>query len=308
MDRFQQFLESKPYIGDTWSIVDFLKQMNKAMHADDPTFEKLPESRNLVFQYLLLYSMGGDPEDFDNVVDYEYRMAVIQVFLHDYSTHTAKKLIREARKYVAQNFPPGYKIGIASGSSSVSAALNEVMVRGQVWNIIQVSIVVFILCALVFRSLVGGLLTLIPLVFAVLINFGVMGWTGIWLSIGTSTIAAMGIGIGVDYAIYILSRFREEWQVTGDIHQSLVRTMTTSGKAVVFTALSISLGYCTLLFSQIIYHMHIGFLVALIMISSLLGAVTLLPALIVWIQPGFIFGNKKLSLEQGGSKHVPRKK
>jgi predicted RND superfamily exporter protein len=222
MEGLQQFLESKPYVGDSWSIVDFLRQMNKAMHADDPAFEKLPENRNLIFQYLLLYSMSGDPEDFDNVVDYDYRMAVIQTFLRDYSTATAKELIGEANQYVEQHFPAGYTLGIASGSSPVTAALNEVMVRGQIWNIIQVSIVIFVLCALIFRSVVGGLLTLIPLVFAVLINFGVMGWTEIWLSIGTATIAAMGIGIGVDYAIYILSRFREEWKATGDIHHSLV--------------------------------------------------------------------------------------
>jgi predicted RND superfamily exporter protein len=69
--------------------------------------------------------------------------------------------------------------------------------------------------------------------------------------------------------------------------------MNTSGKAVVFTALSIAMGYCVLLFSGIIYHMHIGFLVALIMVSSLLGAVTLLPALIVWVRPRFIFDNKE---------------
>ena len=175
------------------------------------------------------------------------------------------------------------------------------MIRGQIWNIIQVTLVVFLICAAIFRSIIGGLFTLIPLVFAVLINFGVMGWAGIWLSIGTATIAAMGIGIGVDYAIYFLSRFREEWQETGDINRSLIQTMTTSGKAIVFTALSIACGYCVLLFSNIVYHIHIGLLVALIMVSSLLGAITLLPALIVWIRPRFIFGDKPLNSKKGGS-------
>jgi len=140
------------------------------MHADDPAFEKLPENRNLIFQYLLLYSMGGDPEDFDHVVDYEYRQAVIQVFSKNYSTRAAEELISDSKKYVAEYFPHDYSIGIASGTAAISAALNEVMVKGQIRNIIQVSIVVFILCTIIFRSWVGGLLAITPLAFAVILN------------------------------------------------------------------------------------------------------------------------------------------
>jgi predicted RND superfamily exporter protein len=292
IEGLQHFLEKKSFVGDTWSIVDYLKKMNKAMHADDPAFEKLPENRNLIFQYLLLYSMGGDPEDFDHVVDYEYRQAVIQVFSRDYSTNAAYELIRDSKKYVAENFPKDYYIGIASGTSAVSAALNDVMVKGQVRSIIQVSIVVFLLCSLIFRSWIGGLLAITPMSFAVVLNFGVMGFAGIYLSIATATIAAMGIGIGVDYAIYIISRFKEEFKKTKDIHQTMTETMLHTGKAVVFIATSIAAGYLTLIFSGLIYHLHIGVLVALIMITSLLGAVTLLPALIVWTKPKFIFGHK----------------
>ncbi len=293
MEGLQEFVERKPFIGDTWSIVDYLKKMNKSMHADDPAFDRLPENRNLIFQYLLLYSMSGDPGDFDHVVDYEYRQAIIQIFSKDYSSSRTEGMLEDIRRYVKEHFPPGYSVGVAAGSSAMSAALNEVMVRGQIWNIIQVSLVVFLLCALIFRSFVGGLLTLIPLAFAVILNFGVMGFAGIELSIGTATIAAMGIGIGVDYAIYTLLRFKEEFKAIGDVGEATVRTMITTGKAVVFTATSIAAGYLTLLFSGLVFHMHIGFLVALIMMSSLLGAITMLPALVVWVRPRFIFGENR---------------
>jgi len=292
MEGLQKFLEKKSFVGDTWSIADYLKKMNKSMHADDPSFDTLPENRNLIFQYLLLYSMGGDPEDFDHVVDYEYRQAVIQVFSRDYSTRAAYELIRDSKQYVAKHFPEGYSIGIASGTSAITAALNDVMIKGQIRSILQVSIVVFLLCSLIFRSWVGGLLAITPLSFAVVLNFAVMGFTGIYLSIATVTIAAMGIGIGVDYAIYIISRFKEEFKKSRDIDQAMVDTMIHTGKAVVFTAVSIAAGYLTLIFSGLIYHLHIGVLVALIMITSLLGSVTLLPALIAWIKPKFIFGEK----------------
>ena len=292
MEGLQNFLEKKHFVGETWSMVDYLKKMNKAMHADDSAFDSLPENRNLIFQYLLLYSMGGDPEDFDHVVDYEYREAVIQVFSKDYSTRAAYELIRDSKEYVAEHFPKDYYIGIASGTSAVTAALNDVMINGQIRNIIQVSIVIFLLCSLIFRSWVGGLLAITPLSFAVVLNFGVMGFTRIYLSIATATIAAMGIGIGVDYAIYIISRFKQEFKKTNDINQAMLETMTHTGKAVVFTATSIAAGYLTLIFSGLIYHLYIGVLVALIMVTSLLGAVTLLPALIAWIKPKFIFGQK----------------
>jgi hypothetical protein len=218
---------------------------------------------------------------------------VIQVFSKDYSTGAAGELISDSKKYVAEYFPHDYSIGIASGTAAISAALNDVMVKGQIRNIIQVSIVVFLLCTFIFRSWVGGLLAITPLSFAVILNFGVMGFSKIHLNVGTATISAMGIGIGVDYAIYIISRFKEEFKKSHDIHQAMSDTMTNTGKAVVFTATSIAAGYLTLIFSGLTYHLQIGVLVALIMMTSLLGAVTLLPALIAWIKPKFIFGEER---------------
>ena len=89
-------------------------------------------------------------------------------------------------------------------------ALNETMVSGKIWNIIQIAVIVFVITSIVLRSLIGGVLVLLPLGIAVLINFGVLGLAGIGLGVGTAAISAMAVGFGADYSIYLLYRLKEE--------------------------------------------------------------------------------------------------
>ncbi len=177
-------------------------------------------------------------------------------------------------------------VGVA-GSAPVTVALNKTMVEGKVENIFQIALIAFIVSTLVLRSVLGGLLVLLPLTLAVLINFGVMGLTGITMGIGTAAISAMAVGMGADYAIYLLFRFREEWKREGALEKAVVSTLTTAGKAVLTVAFAISAGCFTLVFPGYYLHME-GILVPLAMLTSSVGAVTLLPALIYLLKPRFL--------------------
>ena len=106
-------------------------------------------------------------------------------------------------------FLPGIKVGVA-GSLPVMLALNETMVSGKICKIIQIAVIVFVITSIVLRSLIGGVLVLLPLGIAVLINFGVLGLAGIGLGVGTAAISAMAVGFGADYSIYLLYRLKEE--------------------------------------------------------------------------------------------------
>jgi predicted RND superfamily exporter protein len=123
----------------------------------------------------------------------------------------------------------------------------------------------------------------------VLVNFGLMGLTGIPLDIMTSPIAAMAVGIGSDYAIYFLFRFREELGRSRTPALALASTMQTSGKAIVYVSSAIAGGYLVLCTSGFVFHVELAVLVALSMIVSSLAAVTLLPALVLITRPAFLF-------------------
>ncbi|MCI0528931.1 MAG: MMPL family transporter, partial [Nitrospira sp.] len=155
----------------------------------------------------------------------------------------------------------------------------------------QITMIIFVASAIVLRSVLGGFMVLLPLGLAVLINFGVMGLTGVTLGIGTAAISAMAVGIGADYAIYLLFRIREEYRKVSNEQSGLKiaieKALITAGKAIVFVALSISAGYAILPFSGYYLHME-GILVPLAMLTSCIGALVLLPTLVCALKPRFI--------------------
>jgi hydrophobe/amphiphile efflux-3 (HAE3) family protein len=291
MEAVQRHLErASPLVGKTQSLADFMKKMNKAMHADDPKEDRLPDTRQLNAQYLLLYSMSGDPGDFDTYVDYEYKSAVIWAYLKTDSTAVIERIIADLRPFVAQQFPPGYKVSIGGGMAQ-GAALNEVMVQGKLLNIGSIAASIYLISSLVLRSALAGLFVLIPLTLAVLANFGVMGLSGIRLDIGTSAVSAMAVGVGADYAIYLIYRLREEMAKHGDPDRAVTTTLATAGKAVTFVALAVGSGYSVLMLGGLGMHQRLGFLVAVAMVVSCLAAIALLPAILHRVKPRFAFGN-----------------
>jgi hypothetical protein len=297
IEDLQRGLAAVPGVGKTESYVDYLRKMNRTFHGDRDEFERVPSTEAEVSNFLFLYSISGNPADFARLIDYRYRRAVVWTFLKSDSTVLAERLIGvvEARRGAFERL--GITVGVA-GSSPVTVALNRTMVDGKLENIAQIAAIIFVASAVVLRSLLGALLVLLPLGLAVLINFAVMGLTGVTLGIGTAAISAMAVGMGADYAIYFLFRLREAYRdLDGAAHQPAaldraVRTaVATSGKAICYVAVAISAGYLTLPFSGYYLHME-GILVPIAMLTSALGALILLPLLIVGFQPGFIVGSR----------------
>ena len=142
-----------------------------------------------------------------------------------------------------------------------------------------------------FRSLTGGLFVVIPLFAVMATNFGLMGWLGTPLDITAMSAAAMAIGIGADYEIYLLFRFREELRRTGSVRQATRTSLLTSGKAIVFVALSVLGGYAVLQASTFAFYNTLSNLVAATMFISAFIALFFLRALMMMFKPRFIFGD-----------------
>jgi predicted RND superfamily exporter protein len=284
----QAFLERQPHVGKTQSIADLIKRMNQAMHGDDPAYYAIPGSRELIAQYLFLYSLSGDPQDFDSLVDNDYRRAVVWSYFKEDSTTYADSVAKKAQAIVAGSFPPGVTVSMG-GTLPDAVALNEVIVNDKFRNMVQMALVVFALGSLAFRSFAGGLFVVTPLVAVALANFGVMGWLGTPLDISAMTSAALAIGIGADYEIYLLYRFREELARSGDVLAATRSSLLTSGKAVLFVAISIIGGYAVLQFSGFAFFNQISNMVMATMAVSAFFALFFLRALMMIFRPRFVF-------------------
>jgi len=290
MDKLEAYLSQQADVGKTQSLAGLVKRMNQSMHADDPAFYAIPDDQSLIAQYLFLYSISGAPGDFDNYVDNDYRRAVVWTFVRSDSTAFAQTLFDHVQPLLKQ-FPAGVKVRIG-GTLADSIAVNDVIVSEKIVNTFQMVVVIFLLTSLMLRSFVAGLLILVPVVVIALANFGIMGWLGIPLDMGTAVTASMAISIGADYEIYLLYRFREELAKSGNnIELATERSMQTSGKAVIFVALAIAGGYAALFTSDFTFYSRLATAVCMTMLVSAFSALVLLRAMILVFKPRFIFGN-----------------
>ena len=289
IEETQRYLESLPNVGKTVSLVDLIKQMNRSLNGGDYTYNTIPASADLVSQFLFLYSMSGDPLDFESYVDYDYQNANLIVWMKDDSSQYAETIVARIREFVTPRLANTNMEILIGGSVPQSSALSETLVDGKQRNIMQMIFVVFVVGILIFRSFIAGFCLIVPLVVTVLMNFGVMGLTGIPLNTPNAVSSAMAIGIGADYAIYMLYRMREELKKHQHFDRALEATMRSAGKAVVYVATAIAGGYSVLLLSKGFYvHIWFGILIVMSMIVSAISALVLVPALLKWLPSNFL--------------------
>ncbi len=296
IDGMQKHLQADPNVGRSLSIADFVRRMNQAMHADDPRYDAIPEQRELIAQYLFLYANSGDPGDFDTYVDNDYQRANIWTLLKEHDTAKLQHMVRDLKAFAAGTFPPDVTVSFG-GTVAQGTAILEIVGRAKILNMLQVAAVFFVLSSLVFRSLLAGFLVVIPLAVTVAFNFGLMGWTGIPYNINNSITAAMAVGIGADYVIYLLFRLREEQAIGGPPGEPLRRALVGAGSAIVFVAGAVAAGYSVLLLSYGFWnHIWMGILISTAMMTSALAAISLVPVLVVWLRPAFIYNGRQPSV------------
>jgi predicted RND superfamily exporter protein len=230
--------------------------------------------------------MSGDPDDLKSYVDFNYQRANIKVFVKKDDSEFIMNLVHETQTMAKELFPEGVTLQFGGGVAE-AAALNEVLVHEKLLNIAQIMGVVLIAATLLFRSLLAGLLVLMPLAITVVFNFGLLGWLNIPLNIPTSLISAMAVGIGADYAIYLISRYREEFQKNP--HTALANTLQSAGKACLYVASAVAIGYGVLALSLgFKVHQWLALLIACAMFISVFAALTLIPAVLQRFQPKFL--------------------
>lgn len=240
--------------------------------------------QNLISQYLLLYS-GSLDEFIDDPL--QPSMAKMQIELTNHETKIVNKIINDANNYVSTYFPEGFTVK-AYGTAELENALTDMITSSQILSLILAIFSVFIILTWYFRSPIAGIMGDIPLILSILINFGIMGLTGINLDMVTSIIGSISIGIGVDYTIHFMTDYHAQWQIYHESKQTTLCTLSIAGKAIVINALSVGLGFLVLAFSQFVVLRYIGILVAIVMFTSSVTSMTILPAMLNTFHPKFL--------------------
>lgn len=274
VESFQQSLARMEGVAQVQSIVDVLRQVNRALHADDPRAERIPDTPEAVAQELLLFSLQGG-SGLDSLVNYDYSKLQILARVATLPTDQTRRLVQsiEAR---AREAMAGMPVDIAVvGTPRIVVRLQERFVSSQLQSMAVAFAVVAGIVSMLMRSWRAGLLSLLPLVLTVVVQFGVMGYAGIPLDIATSMIAGIAIGVGVDYGIHLISRYRQERRSGQPPTRALTDTLVTTGRAIVINALTLSAGFAVLIFSDFRAVSVLGLLLALTMIVS--AVATLLP-------------------------------
>ena len=288
MEGLQQHIENRfPFVSKSVSLVDFIKRMNFSVNANNHDFDNIPSTRELVAQYLLLYSTSGDPDDFDAYVDYDYKEARIMFQSKKSSTSDNNRILEEVMAYTKEHFNPGLTVRV-SGQPAVTKAMNDLIITGQIKSVIASIGIVFLLMAFMYRSIVGGLLSIIPLTLAILFNFGLMPLVGIPLDIGTAIFSSIAVGVGIDYAIHYINNSRLAAGSHSDIGSLYEHTAVNSGTGILFNAVAVALGFLVLTYSNFQPLIRMGSLVSITMAVSSIGSLVFIPALLKMLKPKFI--------------------
>jgi hypothetical protein len=287
MNSLQRHLEDRPEVNYTLSYVDALKKVNSALHNNDPRWEVLPGDQIAAWECLEL--IMGEPEERRDWFELDLRQATIRAFVSDHMGDTIRGLMRDIRSYALRQRPQGVQVEMAAGLIGIYEAVLDEISRSQISNIIFMFASVLLCTSLAYRSLGAGLLVFLPLIFGNIITFAVMALANVGLFIYTLPVSALGIGVGVDYSLYILSRLQIELPAAPGFREALLTTLRTSGRAVIFTALTITGGVMLLCISEMRFQAILGIMLGVIMIANMLSALFVLPALLSIIKPGFLF-------------------
>ena len=290
---FQKEMEARnSIVGGTISIADYIRRMNRVMNENRPEMARIPDSSDLIAQYLLLYSFSGAPDDFAEVVDSEYRMANIRLFLTEGQYTHYHKIQSDLHALAAKYFDPLHIKWSIAGNGNIAYVQTKMITDNLRFNIIATVLAIFLAAWVMMRSFVAGVFVMTPVLAAVIFNFAFMGLTDTHIGWGASMFTSIAICIGVDYAIHLIYKFKSEFGRSDTPVEALTRTLATTGKTILFNAVVVIAGFMVLLASVMPPNQQMGLLVSAAMMSSFIATLTVLPALILAARPRFVFGTK----------------
>ncbi|OGA22487.1 MAG: hypothetical protein A3I02_03335 [Betaproteobacteria bacterium RIFCSPLOWO2_02_FULL_67_26] len=271
LEGLQRHLEGMPVVGKTFSVADYVKRINRVLHDDDKKFEAVPDTKEAIGQYLFLFSMSAKPSDLDNVVDTTFQKANVWVQLKTWDAEAMRQVIHAAGAYQkAHALPVSVK---PAGIAYFNLVWNDEVLGDMVRGFVMALVVVFVILALAFRSAKWALVGYMPLLFTILLIYGVVGFAGKDFDMPLSVLSTLSLGMAVDFAIHFISRFRQRLAETGsrDVQEALLWTAARPGKGIFRNAVLFAAAFSVMLFAPLTPYIAVGaFIVSMMLLSALL--------------------------------------
>jgi len=286
VETFDFKMREVPGVQSVQSVAGMGKQVIAGNNEGNPRWAAIPGSAQGLQQGAYAYS-----PDSGLVTDGCQQMQIL-VFLSDHEGATVAHVLAEAKRIIAGIQVPGVEFKLAGGNIGVMAASNEAVKHAEVVMLAALFFSVALFCLLTFRSVRAVLCILVPLAIVAVLCNALMALLGIGLKVATLPVMALGVGVGVDYGIYLYERIEHEMAEGQNLREAFYRAMCQRGTAAVFTAVTMSLGVCTWVFAPLKFQADMGVLLAFMFLVNVLGAIFLLPALAAWFNLGKPLVNK----------------
>ncbi|MCX5898900.1 MAG: MMPL family transporter [Proteobacteria bacterium] len=277
------------------NLIQNLMAMTQGMHGNDPKWFGFPDTEKEALVTFTLLASTGDPGDMDRYIDYHDQYTNITMYYKDKTGPTIQQALDTAKDFIRNKsrMDPGtaqYKL--AGGVIGVEAAINEVVAEKQLQTLLLALLGVFLFCSLEFFSIKCGLILMLPLCVSNYMAFAYMAINQIGLTIATLPVSAAGIGMGVDYGIYLLARIAEEQKndPSRSLEQALVITIKSYGKSIIYIAGTLVAGLLVWVLSPLKFQAQMGMMLAVILFLNCLGAIFLVPVLVLLFKPKFSSG------------------
>ncbi|MEK0362866.1 efflux RND transporter permease subunit [Pseudomonas sp. CBC3] len=270
MDELMWKMENTEGVQSAVSMVTVARQSIKGMNEGSLKWETL--SRN---QFVLNSSIARA----EGMYNGDCSLAPVLVFLNDHKAETLEHVVAAAREFAEENNREGLEFVLAAGNAGIEAATNEVIAASETTMLIAVYAAVSFMCLLTFRSVAATLCVILPLVLTSILGNALMAFMGIGVKVATLPVIALGVGIGVDYGIYIYSRLETYLRQGMTLQEAYYQTLKSTGKAVIFTGVCLAIGVFTWVFSAIKFQADMGLMLTFMFLWNMVGAIWLLPAL-----------------------------
>jgi len=289
IDLFQRHMEQGERATGSLTANTLLKKIFRTFRESDPKWEMLPTRDDHVGQLFFLITSGTSRGEMDRFFSPDYTNATITVFYENYNNDVIHGAIDRAKQYIAAHSSEddSVRYRLAGGLLGILAATNEEVDWSYRVNVPLIFFAVFVLSWATYRSVVGSLIVMIPSLVAQPLSEAVMYFMGIDFNINSLPVAAIGIGIGIDYGYYVLSRIVEEYEVSQDFDEANRMALATTGKAIIFTCTTLVVSVMFWLFHPLKFTSEMAFLLMMLMIFHAIGALVFIPALVSLWRPRF---------------------
>ncbi len=302
MERFERYMKETPrrLVMFTRSVISSFSGAGWLAHEGDPNWYFFPTNdREIIYSYRRVTQMGT-PGTADRFCDPgEDTAANIIIYCRDKTTPTIKTVMGRVTEYIENHsrLAPPMHYRLCGGEFGVQAAINEIIEEYQYTTATWALILIFGFCCIFYRSFTAGMILILPLIVSNAIAFAMMATGFFWaiptpITITTSTlpVTAVGIGLGVDFGVYLLSRIKNEYGSVHDLGKAIENAMLTTGKAVVYLSTTLTVGIFFWVISPLMFQAMMGLFLAIVLFLNMLGALLLVPSFVALLKPRFITG------------------